>query len=148
MKCVVVYDSWTGNTEKIAGAISGFLNCDIFKTDSAPIDLSAYDILFLGSPNIRAKVSDKIDNFIEKAVLPKKIVLFITYGAPVWGAASSLVCSRNIKDKLEGRPASLISFFMCPGFHSKFKTYKGRPSEKDIEGLRAYLKRLNLLQTH
>jgi len=142
MKVAVVYDSWTGNTEGIARYISGFFGCDIFKVEQAPSDLSSYEMLFLGSPNIRSKPTQKIDEFIQKASLPRKILIFITYGVPLWGEISSAKCLKYIKSRLAAH--TFLPSFICPGYHKKFKTYKNRPSSKDIKRLEAFLQRISI----
>jgi len=133
MKTIVVYDSWTGNTKKVAEAIAQGNNCAIFKVDQAPLDLIGYDLLILGTPDIRAKPSDKISAYLKNVVAPKKNFLFMTYGAPIWGKISSFLCLRAMRKKLKNKGSACAGSFACPGFHLKFKTYSGRPSENDLK---------------
>ena len=76
MKCLIVYFSLTGNTEKVARAIQKGVkqvsgHCDMVKIKEAnPRDLSQYDLIGLGSPvigvpeigteppNVRAFIND------------------------------------------------------------------------------------------
>ena len=140
---VVVYDSWTGNTKKIAERISQILECDVFKVNKAPLDLQKrYDVIFLGTPNIRAKPSEELSKFIDNANIPKYVVVFVTYGAPIWGIISSYFCAREIKNKIIKKGCVFLGKFICPGVHYKFKTYKNRPSEKDFRKLKAFLEKL------
>lgn len=132
MKGIIVYDSWTGNTEKIAEAIASESRFDMIKVNQAPADLRQYDILVLGSPNIKANPSREIAEFMEKVLLPDRFALFITFGAPLWGQISSLICLNKMRGLLSKKGARCSGEFICSGFHAKFKTYKGRPSEKEI----------------
>lgn len=132
MKGIVVYDSWTGNTKKVAEAIASENSFDIFKVNGAPTDLRQYDILLLGSPNIKAAPSKVTLEFMDKVLLPDRYAVFITFGAPLWGQISSLVCLNKMCSVLSKKGAHCVGKFMCPGFHAKFKTYKGRPSLKDL----------------
>lgn len=74
MKCVVIYFSLTGNTEKIAKAIrkgveqaSG--HCDIFTIKEAnPKRLKEYDLIGLGSPVMSPYIPVNVENFIKEMV--------------------------------------------------------------------------------
>lgn len=132
MKGIVIYDSWTGNTKKVAEAIALVAGFDIVKAVDASLDLTGYELLVIGTPDIRAKPTEKIADYLSKVNLPAKHALFVTFGAPVWGQISSILCLRKMKKQLEGSNSEFIGKFMCPGFHHKFKTYKDRPSAKDL----------------
>jgi hypothetical protein len=129
MKAVVVYDSQTGNTRKVAEAIAVKIKADIFPASKSPRDLSAYDIIFIGSPDIRAKPTGRIIDFISGSRIPERAAFFITYGVPVWGAISSWLAFLKMRKASKSRS---IGFFRCPGYHHKFKLFKGRPDERDI----------------
>lgn len=74
MKAIVIYDSQFGNTEKIALAIRDVLS-DAAETrllpagNVAPRDLSAADLLVVGSPTQRFHATEPIDRFLKGASL-------------------------------------------------------------------------------
>jgi flavodoxin len=142
MKGIVIYDSWTGNTKKIAEAVASVNRFDIFKVNEAPLDLRQYDILVLGSPDIKASFSKATLEFIDNVLLPKRFALFITFGAPFWGQISSLICFNKIHSLLTKKGSLCKGKFMCPGFHAKFKTYKGRPCEIEINKAKIFARKI------
>jgi flavodoxin/NAD-dependent dihydropyrimidine dehydrogenase PreA subunit len=87
MKCIVIYFSQTGNTEKIATAIrAGVENaaghCDIVKMkDANPQELYHYDLIGLGSPVFSCEPIN-VKNFINnmRSVGGKHIFIFCTHG--------------------------------------------------------------------
>ena len=72
-KALVVYDSKTGNTEKMAKAIAegmkeAALDVEVKRVDDAsPEDLVGADIIVLGSPTHFAGMSSKMKAFIEQS---------------------------------------------------------------------------------
>lgn len=69
MKTLVVYDSYYGNTEKIAGIIVDALSNDIElrKVDQVKGgDLVGLDFLIVGSPTRGFRPSDKVKKFLKK----------------------------------------------------------------------------------
>lgn len=87
MKCVVIYFSQTGNTEKVAKAIQTGVkqaagHCDIVKIEEAnPRRLYEYDLIGLGSPVFFSKEPGNIDVFINnmRFVGGKHIFSFCTH---------------------------------------------------------------------
>jgi flavodoxin/NAD-dependent dihydropyrimidine dehydrogenase PreA subunit len=87
MKCVVIYFSQTGSTEKIAKAIHEGVkkaagNCDILKIkDANPRRLYEYDLIGLGSPAFGPE-PENVRNFINdmRFVGGKHIFSFFTHG--------------------------------------------------------------------
>jgi len=73
-KALIVYDSKTGNTEKMATAIGegireAGLDIEIKKVDEASLaDLVAADAMVLGSPTRFCTMSDKMKAFIDKSI--------------------------------------------------------------------------------
>jgi flavodoxin len=71
MKALIVYDSFFGNTEKIAGAIGNYLstegNVKVVKvTNVKPEHLKGIDILIVGSPTRGSKATMPIVKFLIK----------------------------------------------------------------------------------
>lgn len=87
MRCIVIYFSQTGNTEKIAKAIQVGVkqagsNCDLIKIqDANPRRLYEYDLIGLGSPVI-AFVPRNVSTFISdmRFVGGKHVFAFCTHG--------------------------------------------------------------------
>ncbi len=142
VKGVVVYDSWSGNTEKVARVIAEHLGFDSFPVKQAPTDLNGYDFLVLGSLNIRAKTTPAIKDFIERVQPPPRCAIFTTFGMPVWGPISSMMLFRETTRLLRDKGCICRAKFMCPGFHVKFKTYPRRPNQNDLKAAKAFARKM------
>lgn len=59
MKSIVIYDSYFGNTQKIAEAIGAELECDVIKYDEYK-SLEGIELLVLGSPTRAFSPSENI----------------------------------------------------------------------------------------
>ena len=114
MKAIVIYDSKTGNTEKVANTIQNTLvqekvDSTLRKVkDASEEELYDYDLVMLGTPTFQWLPSKGIQRFINKKmalhkrrgdlkllapVLPgKKAVVFCTYSSPFTGLESALPC--------------------------------------------------------
>jgi multimeric flavodoxin WrbA len=112
LKAMVIYDSKTGNTEKVARAIQETLvkekvNSTLKKVEDAlEEELYDYDLVILGTPIFQWLPSKRIQRFIDKKivlhekrgdvrllapVIPgKKAVVFCTYSSPFTGIESAL----------------------------------------------------------
>jgi len=85
-KCVVIYSSMTGNTEKVARAIHKALeqaagSCDIFPIKEAnPRKLGGYELIALGYPLMGPNLKKDVEDFIAdlRYVGGKHIILFST----------------------------------------------------------------------
>jgi flavodoxin I len=85
-KCVVIFSSMTGNTEKVANAIQKALekaagSCDIFPIKEAnPHKLAGYDLIAFGYPLMGPQLKMDVSNFIDnlRYVGGKNIILFQT----------------------------------------------------------------------
>lgn len=130
MKIAIRYYSKTGNTKKLADAIS--------KTTGIPAETvdqpltEPVDILFLGSSVYAAGVDDAVKKFVatlnkEKV---KKVVNFST---------AALIAStyKQIKKLLEPKQIPLAEQeFHCRG---SFKVmHKGRPGEEDLKAVQEF----------
>jgi flavodoxin len=66
VKAIVVYDSAYGNTEQIARAIGEALDGDVRRTGEVrPEDLSAYDLIVVGSPTQGGRPTHAVTAFID-----------------------------------------------------------------------------------
>jgi archaetidylinositol phosphate synthase len=136
---VVIYDSMSGNTQKVAEQIAAGLGC-LPKSCNEIDDLSRYELAVIGSPNIRRKPTAKLVAFLQSVKQPPaRIALFATYGLPAWGPLTSGSCMSAIASALCRKP---VARFTCPGFHKKYRTFKKRPNDDDL--LKAYIYGLHL----
>jgi flavodoxin len=126
MKCIIVYCSKTGNTEKVAKAIAKGLNgnVDMAKLDLSPegilndfsgsftLDLSTYDLVFLGGWVMVMRVHPYLYAYIERCLNleGKKVVGFLTGGAGL----SREHAFDDFRGLIERRGAQLIDFSYTP----------------------------------
>jgi flavodoxin/ferredoxin len=90
LKCLIIYFSQTGNTEKIAKAIQTGVkqaagNCDLLEMRNAnPLRLGDYDLIGIGSPVMGADPAN-VGDFVNKMrfVGGKHIFTFCTHGTSV-----------------------------------------------------------------
>ena len=126
-KMLVVYDSNTGNTRRVAGEIARSACADISSTEEAKP--GNYDTLVFCTPNIRAKPTAKIVSLLERCRRIRAYAVCVTYGMPVWGQLSTRMCISYFRKILKKAP---LSSFSCRGYHSKYGTYRGHPDDTDL----------------
>jgi len=126
MKCIIVYCSKTGNTEKVAMAIEKGLNGDVdmVKLDLNPegmlndfsdtftLDLSPYDLIFLGGWVMVMRVHPYLYAYINRCINleDKRVVGFLTGGAGL----SREHAFDDFKELIERREAHLVDFSYTP----------------------------------
>ena len=126
MKSIVVYCSKTGNTEKVAHAITKGIgtNVDTVKLDLSPegllrdfsasftLDLSPYELIFLGSWVMVMRVHPFLSAYINrcKTLAGKKVVGFLTGGA----GFSREHAYDDLKGLINNRGAQLVGFSYTP----------------------------------
>jgi len=153
-KILVVYDSKTGNTEKMASAIArgarqvrGVKVC-VKKVEKATLeDLQASDGIILGSPTYYGGMSGKLKEFIDKSVrihgkLEGKVgAAFTSSGGTASGAETTMLSILQVM---------LVHGMIVQG-RSDDKHYGaatvGTPHEKDIEICKALGKKVANLVT-
>jgi flavodoxin/ferredoxin len=100
MKSIVIYDSYTGNTKKIAYAIHTGMNrvaeqCDIARLREVNWQgLVSYDLIGLGSPVFEFRELANVTNFIEhymESLEGKHAFAFCTHGASMGHYLSRVV---------------------------------------------------------
>jgi len=80
-KSLIMYTSWTGNTEKVANRFKKVFEkygwkCDMFKVDhhtdvkNPPFELMDYDLLCVGSPVVHKKPIEELISIMAGAPLP------------------------------------------------------------------------------
>lgn len=141
LKSIVVYDSWSGSTEKIAGAIAGALHCPSVHVDQAAEYFPChYDLIVVGSPVHGGAPTDAMETFLEGLGEVSAVAVFVTYGAPGFGSWTADRCLSAMEKQLNG---ACLGRFKCNGHHKIFRTYPRHPDETDVaeaarfaEGLR------------
>ena len=153
-KILVVYDSRTGNTEKMASAVAEGakqvkgVNVDVKKVEKATLeDLQAADGIMMGSPTYYGGMSGKLKEFIDKSVkihgkLEGKVgAAFTSSGGTTSGAETTLLSILQ---------AMLVHGMVVQG-RSDDKHYGAAaveaPREKDIEMCKALGKKVANLVT-
>ncbi len=135
MKALVVYDSAYGNTERIAKAIGSAIAGDakvVRASDADIADVSAVDLLIVGSPTYGGKVTQPILDFLAKVpeggIKGKKVAAFDTRltgrFVKVFGFAAE-----KIAENLKAKGGDLAS--TSEGFFVKGK--KGPLSDGELE---------------
>lgn len=132
MNIAIRYYSKTGNTKKLAEAISEIVNVEA-QTVDVPLD-GDVDLLFLGSSVYAAGVDGKIKEFIQSldGCNVKKVVNFSTAALlpSTYSQVSKLLSAKNIP--IDSRE------FHCRG-NFKFM-HKDRPNSEDIDELKRFVK--------
>ena len=80
-KKLIVYFSESGNTKKLAEMIQAAVGGDMADIKAPKPDFSAYDLIFLGTPNYSATVAGPMADYIKGIDLKGKTVApFCTHG--------------------------------------------------------------------
>jgi hypothetical protein len=88
-KILVVYDSLTSNTERVARSAGEALGADVIKADHAP-GPEKYDWIILATPDIRAQATSSIQKYCaDHRTGIGRYGIIVTYGMPVWGPLSA-----------------------------------------------------------
>ena len=139
MKCIIVYYSQTGNTEKVAKRVQAGVkeaagNCDLVKIkDANPKRLYEYDLIGIASPIYWAE-PDNVRDFIKDmwAVGGKHAFVFCTHGTIPKYYFQSIV------PKLKSRGLVVIGWDHWYGdcfipFHPEPYPTAGHPDEIDLK---------------
>ena len=140
-KCLILYASRTGNTEKVAKVFQKTFEkngweCDVFKvskdTDISklPYDYKDYDFICVGSPVFHGNAPQEIINAIRKAPTeaskggiphvkivpgPKNGVVFATYSGAHLGPKEAAPALKWLEVEMEHHKFKCIGSFSCPG---------------------------------
>lgn len=148
MKALVLYYSKTGNTKKIAEAITAELDAEL-RTIDDPGDMTTFDLICIGTPVYLFSPAPKMKSFLRN--LPrldgKRVAAFCTMAAI--GAKTTFHYMGKIAEK---KGARFIEGFACKassgviaGFGPKV-WMKGRPDEEDLQRAREFAKKLATTQ--
>jgi len=115
MKALVAYFSQTGNTKKIAEAIYGELPEEKeIKALEDLEDLEGYDAIFYGFPIQAMGPAKDAGDFLVANANGKKMVLFITHGAPEEAERLGPWLD-NCREMVSGAGGELLGLFDCQG---------------------------------
>jgi flavodoxin len=101
MKACVLYISLTGNTKRLAEAISELLKAPVFDIAHAPEPsvVNDFDLLVIGTPVMGLRPTPEVQSFVKR--LPectgKKTILFCTYALKKGGTLNVLEKELNAK---------------------------------------------------
>ncbi|MBQ6349764.1 MAG: flavodoxin [Methanobrevibacter sp.] len=133
MKIAIRYYTKTGNTKKLAEAISQVVNVEA-KTVDEPLTEDV-DVLFLGSAVYAAGIDGKIKEFIKN--------IDVNVGEVVNFSSAALIESTygQVKKEVEAKGIKMSeNEFHCRGAF-KF-VHRGRPNEKDLKNVQEFAKRI------
>lgn len=136
-KCIIIYDTITGNTTKIAKAIAKVLKARVVRVNKVKLKhVEKYDLVGFGSGiytmthhKSLLKLAGKL-----KAKQGQKAFVFSTAGT----CSLKLIWHNQLKTKLLNNGFELMGDFCCKGFDNfgPLKIVgginKGRPDKKDV----------------
>jgi flavodoxin len=144
IKILVAYASRSGNTQKIAEAVSFELNCEAIKvTKETPeniVDLNLYDLIFIGTGIHYSNPNEDLMTYLKKAKLssPKQVAFFITWGGA--GKTNQAVLSQ-LKTLLQSKNQALIEkSFFCYGGWNLLR--RGHPKADELRAARDWAKKI------
>lgn len=133
MKIAIRYYTKTGNTKKLAEAISNAINVEA-KTVDEPLT-EDIDILFLGSAVYAAGIDQKIKDFIKS--------INVNVGEVVNFSSAALIEStyKQVKKEVEAKGLKMSEDeFHCRGAF-KF-VHRGKPDKNDLKNVQEFAKRI------
>ena len=142
MKTVVLYSTRSGNTGKIAEAISSELNCLSFKIDvhskTSTVNIEDFELVFLGTGILTGNPYRDLEQYIRSIDLkiPKIFVLFLTWGGA--GKTNEIVATK-LKTILENKGQKVIAdVFKCYGAWKFSPLRRGHPDRGDIQAAKKW----------
>lgn len=133
MKIAIRYYTKTGNTKKLAEAISSAIGVEA-KTVDEPLTEDV-DILFLGSAVYAAGIDKKIKDFIKN--------INVNVGQVVNFSSAALIEStyKQVKNEVEAKGLKMSEDeFHCRGAF-KF-VHRGKPDDNDLKNVQEFAKRI------
>lgn len=112
MKTLIAYSSKTGNTKKVAEAVSlAIPNADL--RDISEVNSLDYDLIIVGTWIDKATADAKALKFI-KSIKNKKTAYFFTLGAYP-DSQHARDCSENISQLFKENNNELLGHYLCQG---------------------------------
>jgi len=148
MKTLIIYATVTGNTVKVAKAISKVLKARLVQANKVKIkDIKKYDIIGFGSGIYFYRHHISILKLARKLPsMDKKVFIFSTRGA-----GPGTLYHWSLRRILWKKGFERIGEFSCKGFDDvgPLKLFgglnKGRPNKKDVENAKKFAKSLKKL---
>jgi len=139
----VVYESQTGNTQKVAEEIAKAFGIEAVDVGAAmDMDLSQYDLVVFAVPHYGRRILPPgTKELLGKNITVKNYALATSSGAPIVRIFSNKRTIRYFEESLKKKPVSTIN---VKGYHARFKTYKNHPDEVDL--LDSYLFAIRTLE--
>ena len=139
----VVYESQTGNTQKVANEIAQAYGIEAMEVDSAMnVDFSQYDLVVFAVPHLgRNIMPGKMKELLDKGIAVNAYALATTSGMPVKRFFSNKKILDYFTEKLNKQPLDTINI---KGFHAIAKTYRNHPNTVDL--LDSYTFAINTLE--
>lgn len=129
MNVEVYYCTRSGNTEKLAAAISAEVGA-IANEVGVPLEKKA-DVLFLGSSLYAGKPDPAVREFVENNA--DRIGVLAVFGSSASGSSTY----KSLKALAEEKGIAVFEkFYNCPG-HFWFM-HKNRPNEHDLDGAASF----------
>ncbi len=141
-KVLVTYFSQTGNTEKIAMAISEEVSLtydtDLKKLeDVSPGDVAGYDFIFIGSPIHASSLAGDVKVFLDgiPTGAGQKIAGFITHCAPAYPDQDMDGFAEPVKTACQKNDMEYKGYFNCQGalIESLYEMVKNEQNMTDEE---------------
>ena len=133
MKIAIRYYTKTGNTKKLAEAISSVVNVEAKRIDEKLSE--DVDILFLGSSVYAAGVDKRVKEFIKN--------IDVNVGCVVNFSSAAIIESTysQVKKEVEAKGIKMSEDeFHCRGAF-KF-VHRGRPNDDDLKDIKEFAKRI------
>lgn len=112
MKIAIVFDSHTGNTEKVANSIKDACCNEEIICFGEPEQIELADLIFIGSWTDKGNCSKKIQTFIN-TLSNKKIAFFATAG---FGGSAEYYAKLAARfDSIVNNNNKILGHFFCPG---------------------------------
>jgi archaetidylinositol phosphate synthase len=140
---MVIYESLTGNTRKVAEEVAEAYGVKAVEAGTVTdTDFSQYDLVVFSIPHLgRRIIPEKTKELLDKNITVKNYALATTSGAPIIRIFSYKKVIAYFEGKLNKKPVGTIN---VKGYHVKFKTYRNHPDEVDL--LYAYLFAIRTLE--
>ena len=149
MKISIVFDSITGNTEKLAQEISKACKFnDVISYGDTTQDISKADVVFVGSWTENKDCSSKIKEFL-KSLKNKKIFIFGTCGFGSGKEYYNEILS-NVKKHISSSN-EIIGYYYCQGKvqqETKDKFLKSIRKSKKLEDVKNFINNTSKSDTH
>ena len=116
MRTLVVYSSLSGNTKKVAEAVSQVLpGCDLIPVEDASADMEAYDLIAVGWWAAKGAPDAKTREWL-KGVRNRRLAFFGTLGAlPDSAHAKDCMASAEALAMEPARGNTVLGSWMCQG---------------------------------